>query len=371
MATAVISRLAQLIRQNKEALLAQWRRQVRELPSAAHLDLPTLNDHIPNLLEELAQALEAMSEQTIAEKLEEGTPPEHGAQRVEDGFNIAEVVAEYNILRGCVHDLAEANDLNLQGKTFHVLNRVLDSAIGLAVETFAAQQAAEVKKRREEYLAFVAHDLRNPLTAISLAATVLEMTLQEQNGNIESAQMIKTLHRNVGQLEALVARVMDENTNHASSEGVKLERRSFDLWPLAGAMIQAMKPLAAEAGTRLMNLVPDDLVVFADSSLVRRIFQNLLSNAITYTKGGEVRIGARQDGRGAIECWVTDTGTGIPTDRLEKVFQKGEGDPQRDESTGLGLAIVKTFVEAHGGEVHAESAEGKGTTIRFTLPEKN
>ncbi len=371
MATAVTSKLAELIRQNKEALLAQWRRQVRELPSAAHLDLPTLNDHIPDLLDELAQALEAMSDETIAEKLREGTPPEHGAQRVEDGFNIAEVVAEYNILRGCVHDLAEANGLSLQGKNFHVLNRVLDGAIGLAVETFAAQQALEVKKRRDDYLAFVAHDLRNPLTAISLAADVLELTFQEQNGNIESAQMIKTLHRNVGQLEAMVAKVLEENTDMASSDGLKLERRSFDLWPMVGALAQAMKPIATKAGTRIMNLVPDDLVVYADSGLVRRIFQNLLSNAITYTKGGEVRIGARHNEKGAIECWVTDTGTGIPTDRLEKVFEKGEGDPKREESTGLGLAIVKTFVEAHGGEVQAESAEGKGTTIRFTLPEKN
>ncbi len=65
---------------------------------------------------------------------------------------------------------------------------------------------------------------------------------------------------------------------------------------------------------------------------------------------------------------VTDTGTGIAADRLGKVFEKGEGDTERAESTGLGLAIVKNFVEGHGGEVSAESVEGQGTTIRFTLP---
>ncbi|HMC96930.1 MAG TPA: HAMP domain-containing sensor histidine kinase, partial [Flavobacteriales bacterium] len=71
---------------------------------------------------------------------------------------------------------------------------------------------------------------------------------------------------------------------------------------------------------------------------------------------------------GMVECWVTDSGSGIATNRLEKVFEKGEGDPEREESTGLGLAIVKTFIEAHDGKVHAESIAEQGTTIRFRLP---
>lgn len=371
MMTTMISRLAQLIREKKDTLLKRWRDQVRELPSAAHLDIPTLNDHIPALLDELAQALEHPSDRTIAETLKEGTPPEHGIQRFEDGFDITEVVSEYNILRGCVHDLALENDLSLEGRPFHTLNQVLDQAIGLAVKTHAEQQALAVKQRREEYLAFVAHDLRNPLTAISLAASVLEMTLQEQTGNAESAQMIKTLHRNVGQLEALVAKVLEENADQGSQEGVLPVKRDFDLWPLVQAIVQDMKPVALTARAKLINLVTDDLVVFADSGLLRRVFQNLISNAITYAPGGEVRIGGRANEQdGTISCWVTDTGTGIPTDKLEKVFEKGEGDPARQESTGLGLAIVKSFVEAHGGEVHAESPEGQGTTIRFVLPGK-
>lgn len=369
MTPPVINQLARLIRQEKEGLLKRWRDHVRQLPSAAHLDIPTLNDHIPALLDELADALEQPSEHTIAETLKDGTPPEHGIQRFEDGFDITEVVSEYNILRGSVHDLAQENGLSLEGKPFHILNRVLDEAIGLAVKTHAEQQALAVKQRRQEYLAFVAHDLRNPLTAISLAASVLEMTLQEQTGNAESAQMIKTLHRNVGQLEALVAKVLEENNDEGTEAAVQPVKRHFDLWPLVQAIVQDMKPVALTAGTKLINLVSDDLVAFADSGLLRRVFQNLLSNAITYSPGGEVRIGGRTNGEdGAVECWVADNGAGIPTDRLVAVFEKGEGDAEREESTGLGLAIVKRFVEAHGGDVRAESPEGHGTTIRFVLP---
>ena len=366
-----LDRLATIIRRERDALLSEWRKQVRSLPAAQHLDTPTLNDHVPQLIEELAAALQARSGETIPEALGEASPPAHGLQRVADGYDIEEVVAEYNILRGCVHDLAQANGLTLQGKPFHILNRVLDGAIGLAVKTFAAGQAAEVRGRREEYLAFVAHDLRTPLNAISLATRVLELALPARSASAAHAQMFKTLRRNVKHLDALVGKVIEENTGLLSELGVKLERRTFDLWPLVEALVHDLDPLAHGAGTRLVNQVPDDLAVYADAGLLRRIFQNVIANAITYAPHGEVLIGARQSEAGAqgtLECWVRDNGEGIPRERLEKVFDKSETDPGKEGGWGLGLAIVKTFVEAHDGAVSVESQEGVGSTFRFTLP---
>src|SRR5947208_1009669 len=110
--------------QERDDVLARWRAQVRKLPTARHLDTPTLNDHIPNLLRELALAFLADSDETIAQVLADGSPPAHGLQRVKDAYDIEEVVSEYNILRGCIHDLAERNGLSMQGKPFHILNRV-------------------------------------------------------------------------------------------------------------------------------------------------------------------------------------------------------------------------------------------------------
>lgn len=362
-----LERLAQLIRDNAGTLLATWREEVRKLPSAQHLSIPTLNDHIPALLEELADAFESRTDVSITDALTEGTPPAHGEQRLVDGFDIVEVVAEYNILRGCVHDLAVANKLNLAGNAFHILNRVFDGAIGLAVESYATQRAQEVQHRREEYLSFVAHDLRTPLNAISLAASVLESSLPTDQVSDDSARMIRSLHRNVAQLQAMVVKVLQENTNLETEVGLKVERRHFDLWPLVEALIHDIRPIGGSGSTVLVNAVPEDLVVFADASLLKRIFQNLISNAITYTPRGEVRIGAmlKED---LVECWVKDTGRGIPAHLLGQVFVKGEGDNERVESSGLGLAIVKAFVEAHKGEVHAQSVEGHGSTFRFTLP---
>ncbi len=370
MAIKVLDELAQLIERERDALLALWRAQVRALPAARDLDVPTLNDHIPDLLAELATALRAGSDETIADALLDGSPPAHGLQRVKDAFDIEEVVAEYNILRGCIHDLAEQNGLSMRGRPFHVLNRVLDGAIGSAVQSFASQKALEVQQRREEYLAFVAHDLRTPLSAITLSARVLEvLDPRDHNEAPQAAQMLKALTRNVQHLQDLIEKILQENINLESEVGVKLVRRRFDLWPLVEALIHDLHPVAGTGSTRLINAVPEDFVVDADASLLRRVFQNLIANAISYTPRGEVVIGARAAGEdGTVECFVRDNGEGIPEDRRCTVFDKHETDAGKQGGLGLGLAIVKTFVEAHDGVVTVESELGVGSTFRFTLP---
>lgn len=366
-----LNKLADLIKQERQALLSRWRLQVRELPSARHLDIPTLNDHMPSLLSELASELKSNSESTIPDALLEESPPAHGLQRLQEAFDIEEVVAEYNILRGCLHDLATENGINLQGQPFHVINRVFDHAIGLALETYATQQALEVKQRRQEYLAFVAHDLRTPLFAISLAGRVLEQSLPKHGYGEDAAQMLKSLRRSVQQLEGLVQKILEENTHLDADNGIRLERRLFDLWPLVEALVDDVALVSESAGTQIINQVPDDLVVYADASLLRRILQNLVANAVKYAPRGIVTIGAKDvvDHNG-VTCWVSDNGMGIAEDMQQKIFDKGETDAERDDGTGLGLAIVKTFTEAHGGTVTVESAPGIGATFRFTLPGK-
>src|SRR3954453_15720241 len=366
-----LDKLAGLVKQERHALLSRWRQQVRQLPSARQLDIPTLNDHIPGLLDELATALQSHSDQSIPEALSEDSSPAHGLQRVQDAFDIEEVVGEYNILRGCIHDLADENSVNLQGKPFRIINLVFDQAIGMAVQAYATQRAIEVQRRREEYLAFVAHDLRTPLNAISLATRVLELTFHEPSQRTEAGQMLRTLGRNVKHLQILVEKIIQENTNLQTESGIKLERRELDLWPLVEALIHDLRPVAGTGSTKLINKVPQRLVVFADASLLRRIFQTLIANAIKFTPRGKVVIKAQEiESEGLVQCRVTDNGSGIPAGRLEKVFDELETDSKNEGGLGLGLAIVKTFVEAHGGRVMVESTEGAGSTFQFTLPDK-
>jgi two-component system phosphate regulon sensor histidine kinase PhoR len=350
--------------------MIDWRLSLRKLPSARQLDVPTLNDHIPGLLLELANELRNPQDPSVPHVQVGGTPPAHGLQRLEDGFEIVEVVAEYNILRACLHDLAFNNGIDLQGEPFHVMNRVLDSAIGIAVQTYATQQARKVQQRREEYLAFIAHDLRTPLNAVGLAARVLELQLSESGRRTQPTQMLHTLNRNVRQLAALVEKVLEENINLQTETGVRLQRRHFDLWPLVEGLIHDLHPVAGTGSTLLVNEVPVDLVVYADASLLRRIFQNLIANAIHYTPRGKVVISAQAlpDNAG-VECSVSDDGEGIAEDLLPKIFEKYESNPDQTGGFGLGLAIFKTFIDAHEGVVHVASKVGEGSVFRFTLPE--
>lgn len=364
-----LQQLAQLIEDQRDLLLKKWRELLKHLPTASHLDTPTLNDHIPGLLTELVIELRAVHDPAVPRVYAGGTPPAHGIQREADGFEIEDVVAEYNILRACIHDLAFDNNLDIQGEPFHVLNRVLDTAIGSAVQTYASQQALKVQQRREEYLAFVAHDLRTPLNAIGLAARVLETATPDREQRPQTIQMLKTLTRNVHHLSALVDKILEENIHLETETGIRLERRDLDLWPLVEGLIHDLHPVAGTGSTQLRNHVPEDLVVYADASLLRRIFQNLIANAINYTPRGEVLITASEiEGGGGTECTVSDNGDGIAEDQLAKIFDKYESNPEQPGGLGLGLAIFKAFVDAHDGTVTVESKPGVGTTFRFTLP---
>ena len=366
-----LQRLAGALRRERHHLLDTWRSQVRQLPSAVGLDVPTLNDHIPDLIAELAVAMETDSGATVVETVLEGTPPAHGAQRLQDGFDIVEVSAEYNIMRACVHDLADREAISMQGEPFHVLNRVLDAAIGLAVAAFSEQRLREARQRREEYLSFVVHDLRTPLNAISLAINYVDRSPAKPSDANTGDFVWELLRRNVRQLDELVTKVLAENVNMEEEASIKIEQRRLDLWPLVESVRLGLSLIADASGTRIDNSIPPHLIVHADASMLRRILQNLVKNAISFTAGGTVVITATlHPGDSFVEVAVSDDGEGIAPERIGLVFEKLESEPGRDGSSGmgLGLAIVKAFVEAHGGEVTVTSQIGVGSTFRFTLP---
>jgi len=365
-----VGKLADLIRDEQETLMEEWKQRVKRLRSASDLDAPQLTDHMPEFLTELAESIRLASGREIEEALSDGTAPVHGIRRVREGYEIEEVVAEYGILRACIHDLAEGRGMILYGSLFHVLNRAFDAAIGAAVRTYAESQSLEVQCRREEYLAFVAHDLRTPLNAISLVGGLLER-MRGGQGDSQIDALLATLRRNTRHVESLVSKVLEENSHLLAESGLRLERRVFELWPLVGGSLQSMAPVAAAGTATLVNDVPYGLTVNADAGLLERIFQNLIANAIDYAPNGKVSIGAREiDNRpGSVECWVSDDGEGIPDCQFERIFEKMETDGREGrQGSGLGLAIVRKFVEGHGGQVWVESEVGRGTTFRFTIP---
>src|SRR5262245_27634626 len=155
-----LRRLAELIQHDRERLVQIWRTEVRRLPSARELDVRTLNDHIPELLGELAAALKVGHVESVLSLQLAESPKIHGAQRLRDGFDIVEVVAEYNILKETLHSIADSEGIDVSGEPNRIINRVFDRGVAMAVDTYSRQKAVEIQQRREEHLSFVMHDLK-------------------------------------------------------------------------------------------------------------------------------------------------------------------------------------------------------------------
>ena len=367
MQTATVAGLGELIESYRLELLSEWHCEVDLFRGAEQLDAPTITDHIPQLLTELAQHLKSdRSEGNLIE-----SPAEHGVQRWRVGFDITEIVAEYGILRTCIYRLAEKHQLPLTSHVACVVNTVFDNAVAQAVKAYSTHMTVELQKRREEHLSFVVHDLRTPLQAVSLATTTLERSLPDASKTELFASSVSMLRRNIGRLDALIKRVLQEQGNLQLDDSPRVEKREFDLWSLVESIMQDLYPIASDAHTTLVNNVPSDMTIFADARLLGLVFQNLISNAIKFTPNGEVTVGAQfRSADSIVQCWVQDTGAGIDHERIEKVFEKLETDQKPEKrGVGLGLAIVKQLVELHDGTVTVESRVGEGSTFTFEIPQ--
>ena len=361
-----LTRLVALIRDQREQLLAIWRRQVRELPGAANLDVPTINDQVPELLDTLADALEREAEPQDTNAIS----AEHGLLRWQAGFDVTEVVAEYNILRQCVQDAAESKGITLAGNPLHIVNDVFDDAIGKAVKAFETMMTIELQHRHDEHLAFVLHDLRTPLEALSLATTLLDRSLSEDKRNASIDSALSVLRGNITRLSERVRHILSSAAGFGKSfqpEFVRLNLRAQ-----VESVVRDLEPLATSAETEVQVQIDDRLEVFSDELLLAQILQNLLSNALKFTPKGIIEIGAREINEGeSVECWVKDSGEGIPLTKIDRVFDRFETNSSPEQSgMGLGLAIVKELVELHKGEIRVESEVGKGSTFTFVLPAK-
>lgn len=359
-----VEQLAEVFRQSQEEIISEWRLQAGKLLRELNLNKPTLTDHLPDIIREIIRDLALGREGTLSEEHARGSPPVHGVQRFHDGLDVGEVVTEYNLLRVAFNTVAETHNLYVVGDASRIINHRIDEAVRMAVMAFAAQQALIRKERDSEQLAFIAHDLRTPLNAVSLLVEEIKYGVDSKSQE-DAGELFEILHRNLRRVEELIKRVMDTNVE-ISGSSFKPERRTFELWPLVQRLIRDVSPLASKNTIEVVNQISPALTVYADAGLISQVFQNLLGNAFKYAARGKVVVSAEADGDG-VTCVVHDNGAGIPLEMLSKVFDKLATDPAT-EGTGLGLAIVKQIVEAHGGTVSAESIHGAGATFSFTVP---
>ncbi|RLC91628.1 MAG: hypothetical protein DRI77_13630 [Chloroflexi bacterium] len=232
------------------------------------------------------------------------------------------------------------------------------------------EQVQQANRAKTEFVSFVAHELRTPMTSIRGYA---EMLLKGMFGELaaQQEQFVQTICSNIKRMQVQVSDLQD--VSRIESGYLALEMQPMALQDALAEALQSTQGQVKARSQQLMLEVPGDLpLVYADSARLTQILINLLSNAYKYTpEGGDINVRAwSQDGY--VSCVVSDTGIGMSPEDLEKLFTKffrSENPAVRDmPGTGLGLCITKSLVELQGGEIKVESQLGKGTTFTFTIP---
>jgi PAS domain S-box-containing protein len=227
-------------------------------------------------------------------------------------------------------------------------------------------------RARDDMMGIVSHDLRNPASAVKmLARSILAESRERADIPPDVAERVEIMLQAAAQIDALIQDLLDVTRLEAGR--LTVSARDVDPVPLVEAALYALRTLAESSGVDLEASYADDLpMVHADPDRVTQLLSNLVGNALKFTPaGGRVEVRVQPYGEGALVS-VTDTGEGIPTDQLphvfDRFFQVSSTRVGVRHGAGLGLPIARGIVEAHGGTIWIESATGRGTTVRFTLP---
>ncbi len=232
----------------------------------------------------------------------------------------------------------------------------LENASLLRASVIAAQA-------RDEVLAVVSHDLRSPLGTVSMGAAMLRRSLTAPN----DVEIVNRIARSCKRMERLIEDLLD--ASRLDSGSVQVAPRAVEADDLVRAAVDAAAIEAAAGKVTVDAGHIEPLRVMADRDRLLQVFSNLVGNALKFTpKGGGVTITVRRDGEHA-RFSVADTGPGIAAEHLPHLFNRyWKGERSGRHGAGLGLYIARGLVLAHHGAITAESGDGGGATLSFTLP---
>ncbi|MGF1517532.1 MAG: histidine kinase [Nodosilinea sp.] len=229
---------------------------------------------------------------------------------------------------------------------------------------------------KDRIIAMMAHDLRNPLTAASIAVETLELGYapnQTRHLTLSpelTGQLLKHAKTQIRAINRMITDIL--KAARGDSMELQIVPQELDLPALCLEVIDAFQNRLQEKQQTLTAEIPQDLpTVYADGTQVKRVITNLLDNAIKYTPvGGQVSVVALHRTTQKVQVAITDTGPGIPAENRDKIFEESYR-LQRDvtqEGYGLGLALCQRIIRAHYGQIWVDSAPGEGSSFHFILP---
>ncbi|MGE3453772.1 MAG: ATP-binding protein [Kofleriaceae bacterium] len=355
--------LHEILSKHRSELLARWNELVKGTIAPDRISRAELTDHMPEVIEGLIIALRMPldpSSDLVAAALR-GPAEKHGIQRLRLGFSLDAVVREYGALRNAMVETAEAAGyMPTIGELNHVFDCVING-IADAVAEYAQQRNAEASRQHNEHVAFIAHELRNPLTSAMTALELLRFKQQlppESRATAALGRALRSMHE-----------VVDHSLRMASlASGLQLHREPVRVRELCEEAAALAEVEAESKGVTFHLTIVADAVLLVDRRLIRSALGNLFHNAVKYTPSGkDVDVRARLDDQHAI-VEVEDSCGGIDPVLLERAFAPFVRLTTSEPGFGLGLSIAKQAVEAHGGQLYVENREGKGCVFVVDLP---
>jgi signal transduction histidine kinase len=373
--------LADFIISELEPILQEWESFARTLtPAALVMTGNQLRNHAEMMLKSIANDLRTPQspEQQIKKSHgledEEKQDADHGTGRWKSNFSVEQLVSEYRALRSSVlrlwgqaHSYASTTDV----QDIIRFNEAIDQLLAVSVISFAAakRKADEQEKNRNEFLAMLAHELRNPLSPITTASALLK----KAKGN---EKIIENAADVIARQAAHMARLVDDllDVSRVTRGLIEVQLSAVDI---RQAIDEAVEQVTPEIQARRHQLdvagPPYPTAVQADKKRLVQIVTNLLANAAKYTpEGGHVKLETTVH-ESEVVIAVKDNGVGMSPEFISHAFElfaQAERTPDRKSGgLGLGLALVKNLVELHGGKVVCSSAgPGQGSHFVVTLP---
>lgn len=222
---------------------------------------------------------------------------------------------------------------------------------------------AETNRAKTQFLANTSHEMRTPLTVISVNTQVVSGFLKrlgESSLDSKAQELLADAQSEIMRLSRMVEAMLK-----LASLSESAEKRKTDLTAVLRSTADTLRLTLENRRNELETEIEDDLTVFGDADLLSQVTRNLIQNASVHTENDVIHLCAARDGS-KITITVSDNGEGIAPELLSRVFERGVSGT--DGGTGVGLFLCKTVVESHGGEIWIDSEPGKGTAAHFTLP---
>jgi hypothetical protein len=345
-------------------VMVHWQAKVQGTIIPESLPVIELLDHLPVFLREVIDALREAEKGTPDDGLEEiQTASSHGEQRLRLGFSLDSVVREYGAMRDAILAVGREAGVQITVREAQIVFDCTIEGIATAVSEYAWQRDAELHRQHNEHVAFLAHELRNPLGSALMALTVLETRGFVPPGERASSAMKNSLMK----IRELVDHVLD---GARAASGIELHRVMTKISDVLKDVEIAAASDADAHGVELVLELEDDVEMLVDRRMIHSAFSNVVRNAIKFTHDkGVVEVRSHlQAGRFVVE--VEDCCGGLPAGTVEQAFapfvRLGNDQPQK--GFGLGLAIAKQAVDAHGGALRVQDLPGKGCIFIFELP---